>query len=267
MKEYFKRLITTPRKFELALWWILRVLLIYAFIKGFFPPEGKAFDITDPLQVGANFLCTFVWEIFQMLPKKNSLRHVSPSVQSFLVIGIFAASFGGKFMNLYYDSPYLDVVMHFIGGGACVFFGYEIVAAMQKKDKAAVPLSIVLLCAMGFSFLASTGWELFEFTFDQISCAQHAAQSGGVLTPEIAKTVGDAQHWCMMKAMDTPKGSFQLIKPMFEERWPLMDTMTDMVLNTLGALIAVIAIRVFPYRHKGKNNLNELYKAEKKNED
>ena len=251
MKEYFKRITTTPRKFELVLWWIFRALMIYAFIAGFF---RKPFDITDPLQVGANFLCMFVWEIFMLLPESNSLRHVSPSVQTFLIIGIFAASFGGKFLNLYYDFRWWDVILHFVGGAACVFFGYELVYSMQKKDKVAVPISIVLLCAIGFSFLAGTGWELFEFSFDQISCVSTMAKEG---IEGIAKA-GDAQHWNLAAALGTPKEQ-TLINPVFEVRWPIMDTMADIILNTIGALTAVIALRIYPYRHKGKNNINELY--------
>ena len=35
--------------------------------------------------------------------------------------------------------------------------------------------------------------------------------------------------------------------------------MADIVLNTLGALCSVIFLRIFPYRHKGKYDLNALY--------
>ena len=136
MKNYFKSLFAECPRYRMVIWWVFRALMIYAFIKGFFPGEGESFDITNPLQVGANFLCMFVWEVFMMLPKTNSLRHVPSVVQTFLIIGIFAASFGGKFMNFYYDLRYWDTVLHLIGGGACVFFGYEIASAMQKRDHA-----------------------------------------------------------------------------------------------------------------------------------
>jgi len=107
MKNYFKSLFAECPRYRMVIWWVFRALMIYAFIKGFFPGEGESFDITNPLQVGANFLCMFVWEVFMMLPKTNSLRHVPSVVQTFLIIGIFAASFGGKFMNFYLRSPVL----------------------------------------------------------------------------------------------------------------------------------------------------------------
>ena len=257
MKNYFKSLFAECPRYRMVIWWVFRAMMIYAFIKGFFPGEGESFDITNPLQVGANFLCMFVWEVFMMLPKTNSLRHVPSVVQTFLIIGIFAASFGGKFMNFYYDLRYWDTVLHLIGGGACVFFGYEIASAMQKRDHATAPLSLVLLAAVGFSFLASTGWELFEFTFDQIACKSAAAIN------DIYKA-GDAQHWSYTIAENTAKVE-TLFNPYFRERWAIMDTMGDIILNTVGAIIAIIAIRIYPYRHKGRFKMDlSAPKAEKK---
>lgn len=253
--EYFKRIVNTPKKIDLIIWWVFRALLLYAFVRGFF---RVPFDITDPLQVGANFLCTFVWEVFMLLPKSNSLRYVDPRVQTFLIIGIFCGSFCGKYLNWYYDFRWWDVMLHFIGGGACVFFGYEIVTAMQKKEKSAIPLSIVLLCAMGFSFLASTGWELFEFTFDQIACRSSFLANN-------IQAAGDAQHWSFALAQGTPK-ELTLFNPWWPDRWPLMDTMADIVLNTCGALVAIIFLRIVPYRHKGKNSVNKII-AESKAEE
>ena len=119
--EYLKRITSTPKKIDIIIWWVFRALLLYAFVRGFF---RVPFDITDPLQVGANFLCTFVWEVFMLLPKSNSLRYVDPRVQTFLIIGIFCGSFCGKYLNWYYDFRWWDVMLHFIGGGACVFYGH-----------------------------------------------------------------------------------------------------------------------------------------------
>ena len=68
MKNYLKRLSDGCPKWRFVIWWIIRASLIFTFIKGFFPPDGKEFDMTDPLQVGANFLCTFVWELFMLFP-------------------------------------------------------------------------------------------------------------------------------------------------------------------------------------------------------
>lgn len=265
MKEYFNRLVTIPKKHTLIIWWVFRALLLFAFVYGLVgfikgsisPFTNRPFDITDPLQVGANILCTFVWEIFMLLPEKNSLRYIDPKIQSVLIVGIFLGSFCGKFLNMYYASNVLDVAMHFVGGGICVIFGYEIITAMQLKDKAKVPISIVLLCSLGFSFLASVGWELFEFIFDQISCVSAAAQGLPVV-----QATGDAQHWNYALSLLDGSVKQPLISPIYAERWPLMDTMSDTVLNTCGALIGIIILKLYPYHHKGKNNIEAQFDKE-----
>ncbi len=247
MKEYFKRITDNCPTWRLVIWWVIRGSLIFAFIMGFFPGEGEKFDITDPLQVGANFLCTFVWEVFMLFPAKTFLRHIPSSVQTYLMIGIWCGSFGGKFLNLYYDFRWWDVILHFIGGAACVFFGYEIVCAILKSRKQTAPMTLVLLASVGFSFLAGTCWELFEFSFDQV-----AGILGGY--------PGDAQHWSLELALGTPK-ELTLFDPINDARWPLMDTMADIVLNSVGAFISYFIIKFRPYRHATKDTLKDTVKA------
>lgn len=235
MKAYFNRLRENCPTRRFIFWWIFRILMIYAFVVGFFK---KPFDITDPLQVGANLLAMFGWEVFMLFPEKSLLRHVPSVIQNFTTIGIFAASFGGKFLNFYYDLRYWDTALHFLGGVATVFFGYEFVCALMKRDKKDASLALVLLGSIGFSFIVSNAWELFEFTFDQV-----AGMMGSY--------PGDAQHWSFALAEGTPK-ELTLFNPIVPERWAIMDTMGDIVLNTVGALIATVFIYFFPYRHKGK---------------
>ncbi|MBQ8028130.1 MAG: hypothetical protein IJ262_01840 [Clostridia bacterium] len=235
MRNYFKRITDSCPKYYFIFWWLFRIPMIYAFVAGFFK---EPFDITDPLQVGANFLCMFIWEIFMLFPEKSVFRHVSPGFQTFFIIGIFCASFGGKFMNFYYDVRWWDSALHFIGGAAAVFYGYELVCALMKKEKKSSSVVLVIIASVGFSFIASTLWELFEFSFDQVA---------GIMSGY----PGDSQHWSLELALNTPKIN-TLFDPIVEERWPIMDIMGDIVLNTLGAALSYVILTVYPYRHKGK---------------
>lgn len=154
-------------------------------------------------------------------------------------VGLLLASFGGAFLNFYYSIFMWDKILHLLGGAEAVFMGYELATAMQKRDKKQCDLPIVLLCALGFSFFISTCWELFEFSFDQIAG-------------------GDSQHWSyeLAKAANNTRTFF---KPRDPARFALMDTMTDIVFNTLGAVPFYIILKIAPYHHKGKNNVNEMF--------
>ncbi|MCQ2485003.1 MAG: hypothetical protein MJ168_06680 [Clostridia bacterium] len=249
MKEYLNRIKSNAKTGEIIYWWILRALMIFAMIKGIVGLINGENDISDPLQVFGNLLAMFAWEVFMFMPEKTWARHVPSLVQDGLILMVFAASFCGKFLNFYYDVRWWDSGMHFLSGGLCVLAGYEVVIAMQKRDKKTISVPIALLCALGFSFFVSTLWELFEFTADQVMCN---AATGAI---------GDAQHWCWTLAEGTPKAA-TLFDPKFTERWPLMDTMGDIVLNSIGALIAWVVLKFFPYHHKGKNDVNAMIEAE-----
>ena len=262
MNNYFSRLKDNCSVKTFVFWWIFRLLMVYAFVVGLLK---KPFDITDPLQVGANLMAMFLWEIFMLFPEKSVFRHVTPGFQTVFIPGIFAASFGGKFLNLYYDSRFLDSFLHAWGSMVCVFFGYEFVCALMKKEKKPASLSVILLASVGFSFMCSTLWEFFEFTFDQIAC-----MGGGI---------GDAQHWSRGLAEGTPKIA-TLFDPIYDststvvlpdgseiltgDRWPIMDIMGDMFLNILGAFIGFIGLKVYPYRHKSKHKLEIEATSEEK---
>ena len=248
MKNYIQRLKDNCPTRRFIFWWIFRALMIYAFIAGFFK---KPFDITDPLQVGANFAAMFAWEIFMLFPEKSMWRRLPSSMQSWLTVLIFCASFGGKFLNFYYDIQIWDSALHFLGAAMAVFFGYEIFCALMKRDRRAAPFTVVILGAFCFSFLVTTCWELFEFSFDQI-----AGMMSGY--------PGDSQHWSFELALGTPK-EVSIFNPIVPERWPIMDIMADMVLNTLGALLAFLYILFRPYRHKGKYSFDFDF-AEKQTE-
>lgn len=249
MTEYIKRVRSGCKPWQICVWWAFRIPMIYAFIVGFFKDP---FDITDPLQVFANLVGMFAWEIFMMFPEKSLFRYIPSYVQVYSVVGLFLASFGGKFLNFYYDIFWWDVVLHTLGGAEAVFVGYEVVTAMQRRDKTVMKPSFVLLSSLGFAFIIATGWELFEFSFDQIGCM---LSNGDIMK------AGDAQHWSVTKAAGTPK-SRTLFSPVYAERWALMDTMGDIVLNAIGSAVAYIILRIYPFHHKGEYDVNEVFRQQ-----
>ncbi len=253
MKDYFERIKSGCTVWEVIIWSVFRALMIYALIKSFIDVGNGTRDMSDPMQVLANLAGMFAWEIFMMFPKKSMLRYIPSYIQIVSIIMLFCGSFGGKFMNFYYDLRWWDSAMHLISGVLTVLLGYQVVVAMQKRDKKECSVPIALLCALGFSFFVSTCWELFEFTADQVMC-----MGGGV---------GDAQHWSFELAQGTPKEA-TLFDPVYAGRWAIMDTMGDIVLNSVGALVAWVGLKIYPFLHKGKRDTNkevaEMLKAEEK---
>ena len=49
----------------------------------------------------------------------------------------------------------------------------------------------------------------------------------------------------------------------YNARYAVIDTMEDIIFNTLGAVAAYIFLKIKPYWHKGKNDVNAMFANEK----
>jgi len=249
-KEYFHNIFTNVKKSELIYWWILRGLMIYALIDTLL--HGKDYSGSNPpIQIAANLVGMFAYEIIQFFPKKSKLRFFSPRFQNITALGFFLGSFGGAYLNLYYALPMYDKILHATGTAEGVYIGYEYTCATQLKLKKTCPPQIAALNSLGFGFVLASFWELFEFTYDQFFG-------------------GDAQHWNLQNAIESAGGKIENIFQMiptsniefFTQRFPLMDTMCDIVMNFVGGFIMFAILRFFPYRHRGKNDINAQIEAQ-----
>ncbi len=258
MKEHFRNSFRTifrdVKKSEFVYWWILRLLMVFALVYTIVVGHGPMGDYkgSNPWQqVAANLVGMFAYEIIQLFfPENSMLRKLSPRFQNITALGFLLGSFGGAFLNLYYSLPMYDKILHATGTMEAVYIGYELVCAMQLKMKKTCPYQIVVLCAMGIGFVFATGWELFEFIYDQFFG-------------------GDAQHWNVVNAIAEAGGNFRdifLMFPLKDEqtfmsRFALMDTMSDTVMNFVGGVIMYVVLRIFPYRHRGKGDINAKIEA------
>ena len=266
MKDYFYRITHECKKWELVYWWIIRATMMVAmadsaFGLGIMRDEP---DIQQVLQTFANFVGMFAWEICMMFSKKTWPRYIPSHLQDGLIIILWLASFGGAYINFYYSINSYDYIMHAVLGAYSVIIGYEIATGMQKRDKTVCNVPVILLCAFGFSFVVGTGWELFEFTFDQVAGgdSQHWSQELARQAADIYGNEALAKPYFFAPESYAPRVDgvyYTSVEQIFNARYAVIDTMEDIVLNTVGAVIAYIALRIKPYWHKGKNDTNKLF--------
>ena len=238
------------KKSELVYWWILRGLMIFALIDTLV--NGRDYSGSNPpIQIVANLVGMFAYEIITFLfPKNSKFRFMSPRFQNITALGFFLGSFGGAYLNLYYALPMYDKILHATGTAEGVYIGYELVSAIQLKTRQTCPSRIAALCSLGFGFVLASGWELFEFVYDQFFG-------------------GDAQHWNIQNAIASAGGKLEDVFLMFpiddialkSVRFPIMDTMSDITMNFIGGIIMYLILLRFPYRHRGKNDINRIIKA------
>lgn len=244
MKEYIKRHHALSKQSERIYWWILRALMIGAIVYSavmFIKTKDMAY-LTQVAQSSANLVGMFAWEIMMKTSQKSCLSYIPSYVQNVTLLGFFLGSFGGAFLNFYYSIPPYDMILHVFGGAEATFIGYELITAIQKRDKKTAPLALIIFGACGISFIFGTGWELFEFTFDQLAG-------------------GDSQHWSYQLAVEACEkygcSMPNVIPALDESRYALIDTMEDTIANVIGATVMSLILWFKPYYHKGKNDVNK----------
>ncbi len=157
-------------------------------------------------------------------------------LQLLLVTFIYAGVFLGGVGDFYYRFWWFDSLLHAISGLGLGFIGFLIPYSLYKTGKLkAEPFFIALF---GFCFALSLGalWEIFEFLMDQFLGTN------------------------MQKARN-----LELIYGYFDTRLGVLDTMYDLILDTIGALIASVAGYI--YLKKGEFFLFDelIEKVEKEN--
>lgn len=195
----------------------------------------------------SRLLLAFVTLILILVPEGiERIFHCHISQPMYLVSVLYAIGpMLGFCNNLYYLIPGWDKLLHIMGGVMFVFFGiflYEILGGDQKKW---------LLCcvfALCFSMALSVLWEFYEFGVDsllgmdtQSDSIVHSINSH-ILNPELGETgsITDIQE-VSINGRSLDLGGYLDIG--------LIDTMMDLLLEALGAVITFVILLLDKNKH------------------
>lgn len=88
---------SSAKKWEFIVWWIFRLIMIGAMVSLLFTNPPSDLPKTQmALQLTANLIGMFAWEIIQALPEKNCLRQLPAYCQTVASVGLLLASFGAR---------------------------------------------------------------------------------------------------------------------------------------------------------------------------
>lgn len=148
------------------------------------------------------------------LPNMLQKRHnfIIPSNMMILyTLFLYGAIFLGEVMAFYYKVPHWDTILHAMSGAMLGALGYSVISFFNKTDGIPVNMSPAFVAFVAFCFSMTMGmlWEVYEFSVDYFfgTNMQKFAMEGGV------DKIGQAA---------------------------LMDTMKDIIVDTIGALVMAI---------------------------
>ncbi len=209
---------------EYALWWGVRIAMIYA-LYNYVKDPGTAF--INRLMLLGNFTATFTVFLGRLIfTKFIFLGRLPYSMQRYITIVVLAGSFFGHYIGCYSKITNYDKWLHILVGFVGVFIGYHVMMCM-KHDRRPVPPFIAAFAGFGFSCFISVAWEVFEFFADYYIAGSCNQNYGWTPNPDMLffKIFGLGVQNAGQTAV--------------------FDTMFDMMLGLLGAIIS--GILMWPY--------------------
>lgn len=136
---------------------------------------------------------------------------VPPFLFTMYIVFLYCAIFLGEVRHFYYVVPHWDDILHCMSSMMTGFFGLMTITILNRDEHVVVRLSpfFMALFAFAFSVMVGSLWEIYEFAFDGLfglNMQKFITASGEVLTGHAA----------------------------------LRDTMKDIVVDTVGALVSSV---------------------------
>lgn len=213
-------------KVQLVFWLILRVALVgfafYYFIKG---------EMILGFEAVFAFIFTHLWDMFQILGNGSFIEDVPPLSQTMLNLIILFGIIFGSYVGLFGKWHNYDNFMHFMTGVVCAVFAYDFAIVIQKKKGECSPTLAALFSIM-FALSIALGWEFYEFTMDTVhgTNLQLAHMGPETANVDLTKFNNDVGYY------------------------GFIDTFTDMIMNTIGGLLGMVAITIYRNKKPKKNN-------------
>lgn len=159
------------------------------------------------------------------------------SLQIFIIIFIFAGLFLGEVRSFYLKYWWWDSLLHLLSGVALGFTGFLIIYILYKTGKFSTNRFLLSMLAFCFALALGALWEIFEFLMDKLFFLD----------------MQKARNLCEIGALycDTRLG--------------VIDTMRDLILDSIGALYASITGYLFLIKKSPSFFHKLIFEFEEKN--
>ena len=216
---------------------VIRIVIIILFISNV---VAMFIDGDDSQKSRAGFnaiqsflmlLCTYVPGFIERTGKVSV-----PNVMSVVFISFCLAHFVvGEIGELYIKSKTFDSILHTLSGSMIAILGFSIIRVLNNSEKVDLKLNplFVAIFVVCFSITLGMMWEIVEFLAD-------------------AATGSNMQRY-----------SDSVTREPFLGRGALFDTMKDLILDTIGALVVAIIVYVDLKKNKERPTIRWFIEKKK----
>lgn len=216
------------------------------------------------------FLCglTLLLLIMPSLLQVTFKVELPTTLEIIILIFIFAAEILGEISEFYLVFPFWDTALHTLNGFLAAAIGFSLVDLLNRSERTVFNLSPIFTAIVAFCFSMTIGvmWEFFEFGMDRLGGFD--MQKDTVIHVIRSVTLDPAGHnvpyeisgitETAVNGQDLGLGGYLDIG--------LIDTMQDLIVNFIGALVFSI-IGFFYVKNRGKGRLAGRFIPRRKTKD
>lgn len=193
-----------------------------------------------------------------------------PALEISILCFIFAAEILGEIQAYYLIFPHWDTMLHTINGFLAAAVGFSMVVLLNDNEKLTFNLSPIFMAMLAFCFSMTIGvlWEFFEFGYDQLFFGDtqkdtiiHAIHSVELDPTRSNKTISITDiDSVIINGQELGVGGYLDIG--------LIDTMEDLIVNFIGALVfSIIGFLFVKNQGKGKTRFTQYLLPKRKTKD
>lgn len=216
------------------------------------------------------FLCvlTLVLLILPSLLQITLKIELPSTLEIIILLFIFAAEILGEINEFYIVIPMWDTILHTLNGFLAAAIGFSLVDLLNRSEKAKFYLSPLFVAIVSFCFSMTIGvlWEFFEFGMDQIFGFDMQKDTvintinSVMLDPAGRNVVVSIKGITdvTVQGQELGLGGYLDIG--------LIDTMKDLLVNFIGALVFSVTGYIY-VRYRKYNSFLERFVPSKKKKD
>ena len=244
------------KKLVLTVYLVLRLLVVLTMLAQIF--NGHYENV---------YICILTLILFMVPSFVERRLHVDlpDTLEIIILLVIIAAEILGEIQQYYLIIPFWDTVLHTINGFMFAAIGFCLVNLLNKNKKVALSLSPFYMAVTAFCFSMTIGvlWEFFEWSMDLI--IKTDMQKDTILAAIHTVNLDPGGHnvaYHATQIADTvlvyADGSQQAMGLGGYLDIGLMDTMKDLLVNFIGAVVFSF-IGYFYVKSKGKGNIARMF--------
>lgn len=256
MRTYIRRLkarISLNKK-QFITYSILRILVLLTAVRCAFTHNYESLAIC---------VLTLVLFLLPSLFEQLLKIEIPPVFQVIIYLFIFAAEILGEVNKYYTAIPGWDTMLHTINGFLCAAIGFSLFNILNRGSKS-MQLSPFYLSLVAFCFSMTVGvvWEFIEFTADQMFFLD--MQKDFVISSFSSVTLDESNTQIPVRVFDitrtiieTKNGDPVIIEGGYLDIG-IIDTMKDLLVNFIGAIVFSVIGYFYEARNKTKSVAKEL---------